>query len=292
MPKSRKRLSQNVSGFGYSSSQPPAATTFLCCHFLFPVRNQIKMKRSLWEIVSEPSYKGGSGRSFLPHNPVWLTLDANFVAHGSNPTPLAQKYAQSVPGTAHAEAYRDAVCLDLNEAVTVVPEDYMLKHFLPNLHPEIDVNAVLDRLVHDEVIQDRRWKQFPQDPCNMTVLDKNKNKKPLHEDKVFKKFEELANAVRDACLAVSNVPNKKSRCVFKCNPSRAPESLSRHSLSRPGSYAILSSATAATDATEKAKWVDIAVPGEFKKSGDDGHERDVSKGELHYEFPSFADVEM
>ncbi|EKM52665.1 uncharacterized protein PHACADRAFT_261246, partial [Phanerochaete carnosa HHB-10118-sp] len=202
------------------------------------------MKRSFWETVSELPYK--IGRAY----------------DGDSPHPDPR--AQSVPSTAHVEECRDAVCLDLNESVTVVAADDFRRQLLPELQPEIDVDAVLQQLNDDGTIQSGRWALFPSDPED--TMTPPPNPKPVHEDEVFKKFAELARAVENACLHVSKIPVTERLCEFKCNPSRVPMCLSRHNTSRPDSYAILSSAKAVNDPTEKAQWVEVAVPGEFKKS--------------------------
>ncbi|EKM52667.1 uncharacterized protein PHACADRAFT_211889 [Phanerochaete carnosa HHB-10118-sp] len=117
----------------------------------------------------------------------------------------------------------------------------------------------------DGTIQSGRWALFPSDPKDMMTPPPPKLT-PMHEDEVFKKFAELAKAVENACLHVSTITDTKRLCEFKCNPSRVPMCLSRHNTSRPDSYAILSCAKAVNDPTEKAQWVEVAVPGEFKKS--------------------------
>lgn len=214
------------------------------------------------------------GRWFSLRPSMAQSLDPNLIAHPSRPTPHIFKLSQSVPGTARVEEYRDAVCLDLNESVSVVAADYFRRHFLPELRPEIDVTAVLQQLKGDGTIQSDHWALFSSDPKVMTTSPPER--KPLHEDQVFKRFAELAKAIENACLRVSNIPDTRRLCKFKCNPSRAPICQFRDTISRPDSYAILSSAKAVSDPTEKAQWVDVAVPGEFKKSDDSEAKRDVS----------------
>ena len=85
-----------------------------------------------------------------------------------------------------------------------------------------------------------------------------------HEDSVFSKFDGLATTILDACGVVDKVNNIE----FKCNPSISLQSNLRSNTSKPDCYGIRRNASQVLDpSTNKwqPQWLDVAVPGEFKK---------------------------
>ena len=164
---------------------------------------------------------------------------------------------------------------DLREVVTQVSRQYFLDHLLPDLHPDIDLDATVAKLREDSV-KNRRWCIWPRDPSNT----KGRNRKPLHEDVVFKRLETLTSQILDACVSESKVARDDVKCFLKCNPSRAPQSFSRNNDSRPDAYAVLQSTDTATsdDPVKKVQWRQIAVTGEFKKRRTPRSTSDVSPG--------------
>ena len=191
-------------------------------------------------------------------------------SHSSNVFPWAVRAIQTTSHTAPLAEQRDAVTKVLREVVTQVPRKYFLDHLLPDLHPDTDLDATVAKLREDS-ITNGRWSLWPRDPSNT----KGRNRKPLHEDVVFRRFETLTSQILDACVSESYVTPK---CLFRCNPSRARLSFNRNNDSRPDAYAILRSTDAATSdgTTKKAQWSQLAVTGEFKKHRTPKSTNDVS----------------
>lgn len=155
--------------------------------------------------------------------------------------------------------------VDLQEVVTEIPLDYFRGRLLPDLKDTIPLNDVMAAMHERGYITDGRWTLWPEDPCDT----KQANGVAMHENKVFERLETLASQVLEALRSVQKgKPSEPDvpAFVFRCNPSCVPKSKGRSSLSRPDAYGIRSSADAATDGTAKAEWIDVAVPGEFKKA--------------------------
>lgn len=196
--------------------------------------------------------------------PAPSTLQDDAAHHHSLPnfeTPKVKKIssaAVSSPGyvQVRTDAKRKNTLHDLCERVPQLPVDFFLgpNGILPPLHPDIDIPTVVAKLkaTKDLVINSDggRWATYGHDPSQYDE----------HEDVVFKHVAEIAAAVQNASGIGSS-----STLNFKCNPSLSPSSSTRTNDTKPDCYGLLKGARTNV-VNGNPYWVDIAVPGEFKKN--------------------------
>ena len=152
----------------------------------------------------------------------------------------------SAPAGLNTEGGRKIVLRDLQEQVPLVDLDFFFKDgILPDLAAEIDLTAVLASPQVTGEIQSGKWKAYKDKSCYNG-----------HEDKVFGHLQSIIANIRTAAQG----PNVTPTLRYDCRPSSIPKSSYRDNKSRPDSYGILFNASRTLP-----EWVDIAVPGEFKK---------------------------
>ncbi|KIP04125.1 hypothetical protein PHLGIDRAFT_494333 [Phlebiopsis gigantea 11061_1 CR5-6] len=196
--------------------------------------------------------------------PAPSTLQHDAAHHRSLPnfeTPKVKRIsnaAVSSPGyvQVRTDAKRKNTLHALCERVPQLPVDFFLgpKGILPPLHPDLDIPTVVAKLkaTKDLVINSDggRWATYARDPSQYDE----------HEDVVFKYIAEITAAVQNASGIGSS-----STLEFKCNPSLSPSSSTRTNDTKPDCYGLLKGARTNV-VNGNPYWVDIAVPGEFKKN--------------------------
>ena len=158
-------------------------------------------------------------------------------------------------------AKRKNAVLDLREQIPQLPPDFFLGQdgILPPLDDKIDISAVIRKLRANNALKVEpdgrgRWEAYPSDPSSYRD----------REDIVFRHIAEIAAAIENAS-GIDSHPKLR----FKCNPNLTPASSTRDNDTRPDCYGLLKNVP--TNVISGAPyWVDIAVPGEFKKSTADG----------------------
>lgn len=159
---------------------------------------------------------------------------------------------------------RGSLLSDLKQVVTEVPIDWFFQSLMPpapTLPGDDTVQIVVANLRETGVINSagywRHWGQYPL------------SKVPKPENALFEPIAVLAEDIRQSSGFESQSPS----VVFRCNPYGTPRSIGRNSSSKPDSFAVLR----VSDCLEMSAlghlstqfmsphWLDIAVPGEFKK---------------------------
>ena len=182
-------------------------------------------------------------------------------------TPLQIKHSElaaSAPANICAAAKRKNTLLDLGHSVPQVPRQIFtdLNGILPPLKKGIDIERVVDLLEERNHICGSRWSTFDRDPRDYINL----------ENRVFKDIEDIAEAIEEAS-GIGADPT----LVFKCNPDMSPDSSTRpDNRTKPDAYGILADTYVAPEDGGRARWIDVAVPAEFKKSDKDDQDVDVS----------------
>lgn len=133
----------------------------------------------------------------------------------------------------------------------VVPVQYFLKHVLPPLHPQIDLDKTLSRLKrgarsHRPITKAGRWRGFSKDPEN-TEHDRKSS---------FLNFPKMVNAIAKSGAPAGVQPSLK----ISFNPIQGINSVDRDERSLPDAYLV----TRDTEANE-VRWGNIGVAGEYDK---------------------------
>ena len=180
-------------------------------------------------------------------------------------TPKVEKASRSAAASKERRASgakrNNGAVFDLREQIPQLPPDFFLGQdgILPPLDDKIDVSAVVQKLQannHLKIGPDGRgrWEAYPPDPSNCRD----------REDIVFRHLAEIAGAIENAS-GIDSIPTLS----FKCNPGLTPASSTCDNDTRPDCYSLLKNIP--TNVISGAPyWVDIAVPGGFKKSTADG----------------------
>ncbi|KIP12353.1 hypothetical protein PHLGIDRAFT_113828 [Phlebiopsis gigantea 11061_1 CR5-6] len=177
-------------------------------------------------------------------------------------SPMKPSKARTAATQSSLAQERENLLLDLDETVPEIDRSFFETHLLPPspLPPGATVKSIVSNLISSgHVKEGARWKgwNLPSDS-------------PSHEDVVFRKFESLAEAI----LAAYQPLDRGKTTRFLCNPNAIPESTSRVSTSKPDAYALRSRTAHDATPVDSLRWVDVAVPGEFKKTNKPAAEND------------------
>jgi hypothetical protein len=174
-------------------------------------------------------------------------------------TPPKLKPCQSAPSHIDLEKKRQNTIDELKEHVPEIEMDEFLK-LLPQLHRDINLTDILAQLSSDSIISPTGfWKGFHKPPSSCHGS----------EEVVFSNFPRIINAI------VSKV-KRQPTIHFHCSPWTTPTSSTRDNGSKPDCYGMRLDSTASDVASQKPKWINIFVPGEFKKYGNLSSVNDVS----------------
>ena len=178
--------------------------------------------------------------------------------------------AKSAPPDASISRHRANILRDLGEKVSEIDLQFFYDHLLPPspLTGRPTLSRVLKRLQNTGKIQ----KQQPGYWTNWT----KPSSCPENENQVFKKLEELTKVIRDA----SGLGHDTRTIDLACNGAISLKSHARDNTSKPDCYAIRypeAQRRLVKDKVGKDQplWLDVAVPGEFKKSMGTGTFNDV-----------------
>lgn len=184
------------------------------------------------------------------------------------PSPLKFKEAQTAPTQIGLDKARHNLIRDLDETVPEIPTTFFYDNLLPPspLPANKTVKDVVSTLAREGKIVGGNWEGWKR-PSAYTEL----------EDVVFRKFAKLTDNIRKA----SGIKKKLATVEFRCNPAFTLTSKTRNNSSKPDCYGIRTNAQFGVDGqtgTTQPRWLDVAVPGEFKKKSDEGgaYFKDVS----------------
>lgn len=192
------------------------------------------------------------------------------MSHNSQLSPRQESKSKTASANVRLDKARHNVILDLDEKIPEVKKTFFCDNLLPpNPLPTgtaiSDVISVLKAA--RDISVDGNWNGWaPPSATNGT------------EDDIFSK---LAGLTHTICQA-SGIVGVQRTTTFKCNPSSTLMSKTRNNSSKPDCYAILTNSPLLVDphAVGRYHWLDVAVPGEFKKNADEGEGgvnfRDVS----------------
>ena len=162
---------------------------------------------------------------------------------------------------------RENLLRDLDEAVPEVKTKFFFDNLLPPCPKRRTVQTVI-RALRQHLVQKHpggpsTWRDWGP-PSDSTK----------HEDDVFKPFADLVKTIQNA-----NDVTTPPLIQFKCNPASSLSCHTRMNTSKPDCYGVLSGAQLETDprtGKEQPRWLDVAVPGEFKKGHSERERNDVS----------------
>ena len=196
-------------------------------------------------------------------------------------TPHQRKPSQvaaSAPGHLGTAAKRENTLLDLGQSVPQVPIEWFtdangilpplkdtinLAQVVDQLKKEKHIKEVIKRLKDDKHLKEERWSFFNIDPIEH----------PDVENTVFHPVQQIADAIQKA----SGLKKLSPTLFFRCNPDMSPDSSSRpDNKTKPDAYGVLASRQIDPARGGKPRWIDVAVPGEFKKSPASNQDVDVS----------------
>ncbi|EKM54135.1 uncharacterized protein PHACADRAFT_209951 [Phanerochaete carnosa HHB-10118-sp] len=135
--------------------------------------------------------------------------------------------------------------------------DWFFEHALPPLHPRINLTRTYFRLKKNAINKGGYWSVWSYYPVSAGAGGENG---------LYGKFDTLAEKICGAC----NITDVPRNVKFICIPDRSPESRTRPNTSKPDCVALRADAKCMTSGLErprrlkKLRWLDIAVPSEFK----------------------------
>ncbi|KIP07792.1 hypothetical protein PHLGIDRAFT_12972 [Phlebiopsis gigantea 11061_1 CR5-6] len=184
-------------------------------------------------------------------------------------SPMKIPVARSAPPDASVSRHRANILHDLGERVSQIDLQFFYDHLLPPspLKGRRTPSGVVKKLRKADKIQKQRpgyWADWTK-PSSCAE----------NETEVFKKLEDLTKDIRDA----ANI--KGTRTIdFVCNGAISLKSHARDNTSKPDCYAIRYPEAKQRFVKDKVGkyqplWLDVAVPGEFKKSMGTGTFNDV-----------------
>ena len=178
--------------------------------------------------------------------------------------------AASAPGNLGTAAKRENMLLDLGQSVPQIPIEWFTgaNGILPPLKEGINLEKVLDNLIKEKklvggkISKEGRWSSFATDPMYH----------PDVENTVFHPVQDIADAIQKATgIKASHT------LIFRCNPDMSPDSSTRpDNKTKPDAYGILANPQIDPAKGGRPRWIDVAVPGEFKKSPASNQDVDVS----------------
>lgn len=171
-------------------------------------------------------------------------------------TPVQTK--PSSKGT-HIESHRDSVILNAGPYAPEVSHKIFFDKIIPrtDLTPD-QITDICGRVLSDPAVYDRtrkRWLAFPDDP--------NKAPRKTKEDVIFAGMIPLSRAIAAAARAC--VPELEPLTSFQSMPAKPPESSAWVCQTRPDGEFVRIADRARPEGN--THWMDIAVTGEYKKSG-------------------------
>ena len=174
------------------------------------------------------------------------------------------------PWTSLAESH-DGPSWDLDEVIPEVKTSF----FFDNLLPPCPLPA--RRTVKSVVRQLKRSRELEQKEAGRLYTWRNWDRPSAsseYEDITFAPFADLARTIQETS-GITTPP----LIQFKCNPASSLSCHTRMNTSKPDCYGVLSGAQLETDprtGKEQPRWLDVAVPGEFKKGHSERERNDVS----------------
>ncbi|EKM48777.1 uncharacterized protein PHACADRAFT_132197 [Phanerochaete carnosa HHB-10118-sp] len=177
---------------------------------------------------------------------------------GSNTahTPAQKRKAVTAPCDLATNQLRHVVLDDLQETVYQAEWQWFQQAILPASHHSFDMKEIMKTLTNKGVLtsvhNQARWSAFANCP---PAVD------PDDEDTVFAVLQDIISAIRGS----SNIRVKRET-NFLCKPTTVPSSSTRDNKSKPDGYFVVND-----DSVDKSapRWIDIAVPAEFKKKNTD-----------------------
>ena len=169
--------------------------------------------------------------------------------------------AASAPANIGLAANRRKDLLDLGESVSQVPPEFFTdpNGVLPPLKKGINIGSVIERLKQGNNIHKGRWSVAPGDP----------HQHYNSEREVFEDVEQIIEAIQEAS-GIHDTPT----LVFECNPDMSSDSSTRpDNRVKSDAYGIL--AHVEPEDGRLTRWIDVAVPGEFKNSTSNDQDVDV-----------------
>lgn len=183
-------------------------------------------------------------------------------------SPHKNPSVQTAPTEVFLDKVRHNVIRDLDETVPEIPITFFFDNLLPPnpLPVNKTVADVVSSLSRKNKLVEGTWEGW-----------KRPSAETDREDTVFSKFADLTDTIREA----SGIKDKHTTIEFKCNPAFTLTSTTRNNSSKPDCYGIRTDARLEVDGqTRKVQplWLDVAIPGEFKKKSDEkgGNFCDVS----------------
>lgn len=177
---------------------------------------------------------------------------------------------KTAPPNASLDRCRDDIVRDLNENVSVIDTQFFFDHLLPPspLQESRTADDVVNKMKESGTIDGQRWAGWQNPSASAGV----------NEGKVFGKLSDLTKAIiRTAGLKGTPTVD------FVCNGAISLASYTRNNSSKPDCYAILNPKVARRRfvadklGTKQPLWLDVAVPGEFKKAMTPDGFNDVSR---------------
>ena len=171
-------------------------------------------------------------------------------------SPFKQKRAYTAPPQLGLKQERNNMIWDLDEVLPEIDRSFFKTHLLPPspLPADVSVHSIVRKLRDlGKINLEGRWRGWTQPTDNIAK-----------EDDVFGRFESLVATILEAYAP----PGKPRTIEFKCNPAFSLWSHMRTNTSKPDCYGIRVNAKLVHDEGTRKKqpqWVDVAVPGEFKK---------------------------
>ena len=213
----------------------------------------------------------------LPRTP---TKDRSSMLSTQSETPIQPKVAHaaaSAPGHLGTAAKRENMLIDLGQSVPQVPIEWFTgaDGILPPLHSDIDLEQVMSKLRKGEhlntgkISKPEHWSSFGKLPSDQG---------DHVENVVFRPVEHITNAIQKAS-GVEAFPT----LFFRCNPDMSPDSSTRpDNKTKPDAYGIIANPQIDPARFGKPRWIDVAVPGEFKKTSDGDKDVDVSSFSIFF----------
>ncbi|GJE98435.1 hypothetical protein PsYK624_146650 [Phanerochaete sordida] len=143
--------------------------------------------------------------------------------------------------------------IDLDGEVQLVPDDFFFDGLLPAFPGRTTAEGTKKILIKQGKINRNGdgWTAWPTTPSHCTET----------ENAVFSRFAQLIKDIKCA-----RNPNNPATLHFLCEPDKAPVSTTSPSTSKPDAFGIRDSSK---ESTSDDAWIDITIPGEFKKGGDE-----------------------
>lgn len=188
----------------------------------------------------------------------------------SSDTPARPKRFIKTELASNLRTSRTAAVEDVGDSVPQISLDAYFDHHLPQLPPTLSgdgFGTVLAKVLSCAYGQ-QRWNAFPKNPIQTN-----------NEGLVFGGLIAIADTIR---TTVSDLfPDLEPTTVFSNAPDNVPQSTWKTNATRPDGYLILRQ----RQSPGRPHWMDIAFPGEYKRSDKIEAQNDVSLLLLHILYP-------